>query len=326
MRHVPALSLLAASLLAASTAHAGALTIATSDWVGYGPLFLARDLGYFKEAGVDVTLQVASGGTDIEMSMMLAHQVDAISATVDYVVKYGGPGVCFKIVDALDDSYGGDGLLVPADITDIRQLKGKSIALSESSTSEYWLDYLLQNAGMAPTDVSVLNMGPDDAAAAFIAGRVPYAMTWEPHLSFVRQSGQGKVLIDSKSSPGVIVDVIAVRCDTIEKQRADVQAMVSAVLKADDYIAAHQAEAYAIMKKYVGGFLPDDAAFGVAMKGVRYYDRAKNQEYVGTAENPGKLAEMISFAGQVWSRNPSWADGVKGNTYAKIVDPSFIAK
>ena len=40
-----------AALLGA--AQAGTLSIGHTTWVGYGPLFVARDLGYFKQAGLD---------------------------------------------------------------------------------------------------------------------------------------------------------------------------------------------------------------------------------------------------------------------------------
>ncbi|MFP3408654.1 ABC transporter substrate-binding protein, partial [Pseudomonas sp. SIMBA_065] len=91
----------------------------------------------------------------------------------------------------------------------------------EGSTSQFWLSYLLKKHGMTMSDITVQNMTADDAATAFIAGRVPAAVTWEPHLSMVRDKKQGKVLIDSSSTPGVIVDVVALNCAVIEKQPED---------------------------------------------------------------------------------------------------------
>ena len=55
---------------------------------------------------------------------------------------------------------------------------------------------------MTMSDITVQNMTADDAATAFIAGRVPAAVTWEPHLSMVRTKQQGKVLIDSSRPRG----------------------------------------------------------------------------------------------------------------------------
>ncbi len=41
----------AAVLATSISAQAGTIRLGMTTWVGYGPLFLARDLGYFKDAG-----------------------------------------------------------------------------------------------------------------------------------------------------------------------------------------------------------------------------------------------------------------------------------
>ena len=58
-----ALSALSVSL----HAEAGSLKLGMTTWVGYGPLFLARDMGYFKEGGLDVSLEIIE-----EASMYMA--------------------------------------------------------------------------------------------------------------------------------------------------------------------------------------------------------------------------------------------------------------
>ncbi|HEY6433929.1 MAG TPA: ABC transporter substrate-binding protein, partial [Acetobacteraceae bacterium] len=42
----------------ARVASADTVKIAHSTWVGYGPLYIARDKGFFKQNGVDVDLVV----------------------------------------------------------------------------------------------------------------------------------------------------------------------------------------------------------------------------------------------------------------------------
>ena len=42
-------------------ANAGTLKLGMTTWVGYGPLFLAKDLGYFKENGLDVDISIIEG-------------------------------------------------------------------------------------------------------------------------------------------------------------------------------------------------------------------------------------------------------------------------
>lgn len=53
----------------AAGAQAGTLSIGHTTWVGYGTLYLARDLGYFKELGLDLELTTIE-----EASMYMAAQ------------------------------------------------------------------------------------------------------------------------------------------------------------------------------------------------------------------------------------------------------------
>ncbi|TBU98541.1 ABC transporter substrate-binding protein [Stutzerimonas kirkiae] len=303
----------------AGGANAGTLSIGHTTWVGYGTLYLARDLGYFKEKGLDVEFTVIE-----EASMYMAAQasgkLSGAASTIDEILKYR-PNFCFKAVAALDESHGGDGVLVANDIDSLQDLKGKNIAVNEGSVSQFWLSYLLKQNGMSMADLKVQNMTADDAASAFIAGRVPAAVTWEPNLSLVRQKGQGKVLVDSSQTPGVIVDVVALNCAVIEKQPEDVKALVDGLYRAVQYTREHPQEAYAIMAKGVGGYLSDPAELAEAAKGVKFYDQAMSEKLLGTPGKPGDIAAIIELANETWSALQGKKLSV---SYEDLVDPRFV--
>src|SRR6218665_1008161 len=191
----------------AATAQAGSLSIGHTTWVGYGTLYLARDLGYFKDAGLDLELTTIE-----EASMYMAAQasgkLSGSASTIDEILKYRSKDFCFKTVAALDERHGGDGIVVTKDITSIKGLKGKQVAVNEGSVSQFWLSYLLKKEGLSMADVEVQNMTADDAASAFIAGRIPAAVTWEPNPTMVKQKGTGTVLVDSSATPALIFDIV----------------------------------------------------------------------------------------------------------------------
>ncbi|MFH0023630.1 ABC transporter substrate-binding protein [Pseudomonas fluorescens] len=297
LSHPLAITALAASV--ASGAQAGTLSIGHTTWVGYGTLYLARDLGYFKENGLTVELPVVEEAS-MYMAAQASGQLSGSASTIDEVLKYR-PQFCFKAVAALDDSHGGDGVLVGKDVNRLQELKGKSVAVNEGSTSQFWLSYLLKKNGMSMSDITVQNMTADDAATAFIAGRVPAAVTWEPHLSMVRNKQQGKVLIDSSSTPGVIVDVVALNCTVIEKQPEDVKALVAGLYKAVQYTKDHPEDAYRIMAKGVGGYLSDPKELAAAAQGVRFYDQAMSEQLFGAPGKPGDSAALIKLANETAS-------------------------
>jgi NitT/TauT family transport system substrate-binding protein len=322
LRHRIARSFACTALAAgmAASAQAGTLSIGHTTWVGYGTLYLARDLGYFKDAGLDLQLTTIEEAS-MYMAAQASGQLSGSASTIDEILKYRSKDFCFKAVAALDESHGGDGIVVSNDIADIQGLKGKSVAVNEGSVSQFWLSYLLKNAGMSMADIEVQNMTADDAASAFIAGRIPAAVTWEPNLTMVKQKGAGKVLVDSSATPGVIVDVVALDCGVIEKQPEDVKALVAGLYKAVEYTKSHPKEAYAIMAKGVGGYLSKPEDLAEAAKGVKFYDQAMSEKLLGTPGHEGDIAGIISLANETWSMLQGKPYAVK---YSDLVDTSFV--
>jgi NitT/TauT family transport system substrate-binding protein len=308
-----------ASVLAVGSADAGKMRLGMTTWVGYGPMFLARDKGFFQENGLEVELQIIEDAA-LYMAAIAAGKLDGNASTIDEIMKYRSQDFCFKSVVALDDSHGGDGVLTQPEVTSLKDLKGKEVALNEGSVSQFWFNILLKREGMTETDLKIVNMTADDAAAAFIAGRIPAAVTWEPHLTLVRTKQQGKVLIDSSTTPGLIVDVVALTCDYIEKNPKDVEAFVKGLYKAVEFIKTNQDEAYAIMAKGVGGYLEKPEDFAEAAKGVRFYDKARNIEFFGTADK-GEALDLIKLGGEIWGGFQKLKMNVD---YASIVDTSFL--
>jgi NitT/TauT family transport system substrate-binding protein len=313
------LAAVAASLMTSGGAEAGKMRLGMTTWVGYGPMFLARDKGFFQENGLEVELQIIEDAA-LYMAAIAAGKLDGNASTIDEIMKYRSEDFCFKSVVALDDSHGGDGVLTATDVGSLKDLKGKEIAMNLGSVSQFWFNILLKREGMTENDLQIVNMTADDAAAAFIAGRIPAAVTWEPHLTLVRTKQQGKVLIDSSTTPGLIVDVVALRCDYIEQNPKDVEAFVKGLYKAVEFIKTNQDEAYAIMAKGVGGYLEKPEDFAESAKGVRFYDRARNVEFFGTAEK-GEAADLIKLGDEIWGSFQKLKMKVD---YPSIVDTSFV--
>lgn len=305
---------------ASLAAQAGTLSIGHTTWVGYGTLYLAQAKGFFQENGLTVDLPTFEDSSSY-MAAQAAGHLDGSAGTIAELLKYRSPDFCFKTVVVLDGSNGGDGVLTDESVTSVEQLKGQTIAMNEGSASQFWLSYLLKQHGLSLSDVTVQNMSADAAAAAFIAGRVPVAVTWEPNLSFVRSHEAGHVMVDSSATPGVIIDVVALSCDVTDNQPEDVKALVSGLYKAVDYLKAHPEESYQLMAEGVGGYLKEPSDLADATKGVEFYGKPGNQRILGTQDAPGSISELIDVARETWNQ---LEDRDIDTQYADIVDPSFV--
>ena len=107
----------------------------------------------------------------------------------------GGEGV--EIVGAREVPTGDqDAVLVPkgSTITSIAQLKGKKIAYGSGSSGNYNLLTVLNAAGLTTKDVTLVNLQPAEALAAFTSGSVDAWDVWPPYVQQAVAQDGAKVL------------------------------------------------------------------------------------------------------------------------------------
>jgi len=289
-------------------------------WVGYGPLFLADKKGFTKELGIKVEF-VLMEDTKIRYVALAGKKLDGLMTTVDTMVQRARSDFKFAAVMAFDDSKGGDGIVARKEIKTVADLKGKKVAFGEGSVSHFLLGFLLDKNGLSFKDIVAVNMTAGDAGAAFVAGKVDAAVTWEPWLTKGKSAPHGHILVDSSQTPGLIVDVLVFRRDVLQSRGSDVRKIVQAWHKGVDYWKANPDESNKIMAGAIGGWLKDPKAFAETLTGIRYYDAAANKAYFGTKGAPGEVSKTAQFAIDFWTRLGKTQMKLKPSD---IIDPSFI--
>jgi sulfonate transport system substrate-binding protein len=101
-----------------------------------------------------------------------------------------------EIVGARETNGDQDALLVPrgSPITSISQLKGKKIAYGSGSSANYNLLTVLTKAGLTTKGVSLVNLQPAEALAAFTSGDVAAWDIWPPYVQQVVTQDGARVL------------------------------------------------------------------------------------------------------------------------------------
>jgi len=260
------------------------LKVTLPTWTGYGPLFLAQEKGFFKEHGVDVELTIVDGLAERKQALA-GGKIDGMATAQDVQVTLAASGVPVQVVWLLDDSYGGDGILAKTEIQSAADLKGKKVAFEVGSTSHLLMLTVLKQAGLSDKDVEVVPMSAGDAGAAFVAGKVDAAVTWEPWLS-KGASANGKVLVSTKDLPGIILDSISFRQEVIENRPDDVKAFVAAMADAMDYWKNNKDESDKIM---ADGLKISLEEFTSTVPGLKFFDKEDNKKLFGTSANPGSI-------------------------------------
>jgi NitT/TauT family transport system substrate-binding protein len=140
-------------------------------------------------------------------------------------------------------------------------------------------------------------MEAGEAGAAFVAGKVDAAVTWEPWLSKTRETKHGKVLITSHDVPGLISDTFVVHKDVPKTRPEDVKKLLRAWFESIKFINSNRDEALAIMSKNLG--IAKDELAGM-LEGIRFPTYEDNLQYFGVAGGTNSFVETFQSAAAIW--------------------------
>jgi NitT/TauT family transport system substrate-binding protein len=261
-------------------------------WIGSIAFFVAQQKGFFKEEGLDVQTKSFSSPGD-GLKPLLSGDLDAVLSTADSVLTVvdKAPGQ-LKIVYLTDTSSGADAILATKDIKSIKEMKGKKVAATLGQCNQLLLSKALDKAGLTEKDINLVNMNPDDAGAAFAAGQLDAAVTWEPWITKVSGEQKGHVIFSSKDTPMLILDVLAVNTKAAAKRSAETRAFLKALNRGYEFVLAHKDEAAALAGKALEQ-KPEEVK--PMLDKITLYGPAKNRELLAgpAAEASKQVAQFF---------------------------------
>jgi NitT/TauT family transport system substrate-binding protein len=292
-------STLATLLAAASvaTAQETKVGIGFSGWTGFAPLTLAKEAGIFKKHGLDISLRKIPQ-KDRHLAIA-SGDIQCAATTVETWIVWNANGVATTQIFQLDKSYGADGMVVRPEIAKISDLKGKTVAASAPGTAPYFtLAWMLKKNGLSPKDVKVVNLEPQAAANAMIAGTsgLDAAMTYEPYLGAVRAKPEaGKILATTLDYP-MIMDTFGCTPKFLAENPKAAKALADSYFEAVELISKDARKSFEIM----GADVKQSAEqFEASQKYLRWQDRAANQKFFAGehAQFSKEAADLLLEAG-----------------------------
>jgi NitT/TauT family transport system substrate-binding protein len=286
-----------AALAATAQAQETPVTIAISGWTGFAPLTLAKEAGLFKKRGLDVTIKKIPQ-KDRHLAIA-SGDVQCAATTVETWIVWNANGVATTQIFQLDKSYGADGMVVKPNIAKIADLKGKTVAASAPGTAPYFtLAWMLKKNGLSVKDVKVVNLEPQAAANAFLAGNadIDAGMTYEPYLSGVRAKPEaGKIIATTLDYP-MIMDTFGCTPKFLAENPKAARALADAYFDAVAMIKADAKKSFEIMGADVK---QSPEAFEKSQAFLRWQDREANQKFFASehAAFSKEAAELLLEAG-----------------------------
>ncbi|WDZ81620.1 ABC transporter substrate-binding protein (plasmid) [Ensifer adhaerens] len=260
---------------AAATVEPGIFKMSIQPWIGYGMWYVAQEKGIFAANGLEGVEFVPYVDDAADLAILASGEVQATNAATHNVLQHLQQGAHYKIVLLEDFSSTADAVVSPKSIASITDLKGKSIAYEQGSTSHLLIADALKKAGLTLNDITTINTPAAQAAAAVLSGSADAMVTYEPYISAALKADPGlSLLYTAAESPGLISDCFVVTEETLKGRPGQVRAMVKSWGDAVDAYNKNPAECQAIIAKGVGS---DASELGTTFAGVHYYTLAENK-------------------------------------------------
>lgn len=270
--------------------------------VFYAPQYLAINLGFFKDEGIDIEL-INSAGADKVMTAVLSNDVQIGFAGPEasiYIYNEGSKDFAqvFAQVTKRDGSF-----LISRESGDFKweDLKGKHILPGRKGGVPYMtLQYVLNKHGLnTETDLNFDNSISFDAmASAFVSGTGDYVTVFEPIATSFEIENKGHIV----ASVGEAADEIPytayfAKKSYIESNPEIIQKFVNAIYKGQTWVDTHSAEE--IAKELLVSF--PDTNLEVLTKVVERYKSidAWNTTPIMTKESFERLQEVMTNAGEL---------------------------
>lgn len=285
------------------------LSIGLVTWIGYGPVHIAQARGYFRDEGIDVDVHVLDTPGQREAAFA-SRSIDLFPNTPDaFAIMAASGQSAGPVIMALDRSVGGDGIVVNESIRQWSDLSGRTVGYQKGITSHFLFLWLLERHGVPEQSVRQQSLDAGQAGAAFVAGRLDAAVTWEPWLTQVAQSRRGRVLATSAEAPYLLADVLMVQPEVLARRPEDLRAFMRAWYRAVQYMRQQPADSARILGQalgvppgeiggmlrtvrfftpteaasYLDGSMPDQSFGGIFQTSIRLYKRAG---VINQAANP----------------------------------------
>lgn len=197
------------------------LRVMIHDWPGYAFLSLAEHQGLLPASRIEL---LEESGMASSVAALEAGQVDAAALTLDNVLLLRARGVDLVVVLLFNVSSGGDALLAPVGRASLADLAGARVGAEETALSAVMLNRALAAAGLQGSDIQRVAFS-GDAVKAWEGGGLDAILTYQPAVQQLLKRGL-QVVFDSRQTPFLIVDVLAVRREVLAAQAGNLRLLI----------------------------------------------------------------------------------------------------
>ncbi len=293
----------------------------------YLPLTIAERQGFFKEQGLDVTINDFGGGAK-SLQALVGGSVDAVTGAYEHTIRMQEKKQ--DIVSVIElGRFPGIVIGVAKDKADkvktVADLKGLKVGVTAPGSSTHLtVMYALAKAGLPADSVSIIGVGSGaSAVAALEKGNVDAISHLDPVISTLEARGSLKVLLDTRTEEGTKAvygttnpaAVLYLKADFVKANPGTTQALTNALYKALKWLgkATPEQVAASVPEEY---WLGDKALY---LKAVQASLVTYSRTGIITPEASKGMLDFLKVTDAETFKNASI-------DLSKTFDGSFVAK
>jgi sulfonate transport system substrate-binding protein len=221
----------------------------------YLPTMLAKQLGEYEKAGVNVEVVDFKGGSE-SLKAVIGGSAEVVSGYFDHCVNLAAKGQHLQSF-VVYDRFPGLVLVVSpkhtSEINSLKDLANKKVGVSApGSSTDFFLKYLLSKNGVDANSVGVIGVGLGaTGAAAMEQGQIDAAVMLDPAVTILKTKYSDlKILSDTRSQKDTLAvfggeypgGALYTKADWIAAHPKEVQAMTDAIVATLKWIHSHTPE------------------------------------------------------------------------------------
>ena len=238
------------------------------------PMMVAAENGYWRDRGLDVTVEVLDSGSEIAKALVTGAADIAAGNATSSIPLARAAGNTLVMVGPYHNNplvVAGTERVAVVGATgsgvregDPRSLVGKTVGVAQGSTSENYLISYLAAHGLGMDDIKPVNLAVPDMPTALAQGNVDAVVPWEPQVSeILRTQGDDATVVVRGGPYGASVVGVMVTDDYLEQNQEVLAQYVLGAWEGDKFTREHPAEAAAIAQRYISGLNLEDATSGI---------------------------------------------------------------
>ena len=221
-------------------------------------LWVAQDEGFFEENGLDVTLEEATGASQVPVAISGGSAQMGYETGPDFLGAVD-QGIDLTVVSGLSVDNAENprvALIASKDsgITDVEGIAGKRIAVPSLNTSSHLSTlYLLERDGVDTGSISFVEVPFQQMADALNGGRVDAAVAVHPFIGLLKSQGHTPIIEQyADADQSMLVVFLSADRGWAEDNPDVIEAVRTSLEQANEFIAAEPEASRAIMQTYSG--------------------------------------------------------------------------